>query len=142
MLCLQSYSGKLFDIVIPRITNKSGIFNSRIMKAKAIFMCLDTNLKGASCQEHLSSGNAECIITDSSHFFAFENWDLKKKSTLFKYFTPITFLTKQNQKVRARIAYPEKYRIAYVALTSGSTGTPKVVNVPHSCILPNINDLR
>ncbi|KYN17850.1 Acyl-CoA synthetase family member 4 like protein [Trachymyrmex cornetzi] len=34
------------------------------------------------------------------------------------------------------------YHFAYAIATSGSTGTPKVVKVPHSCILPNIVDLK
>lgn len=34
------------------------------------------------------------------------------------------------------------YHFAYAIATSGSTGIPKVVKVPHSCILPNITDLR
>lgn len=34
------------------------------------------------------------------------------------------------------------YSFAYAIATSGSTGIPKVVKVPHSCILPNITDLR
>jgi len=34
------------------------------------------------------------------------------------------------------------YRFAYAIATSGSTGIPKIVKVPHSCILPNIVDLR
>lgn len=34
------------------------------------------------------------------------------------------------------------YRFAYAIATSGSTGIPKIVKVPHSCILPNIMDLR
>ena len=32
--------------------------------------------------------------------------------------------------------------IAYVMQTSGTTGHPKAVYVPHSCIIPNIVDLR
>ncbi|XP_018311567.1 acyl-CoA synthetase family member 4 [Mycetomoellerius zeteki] len=34
------------------------------------------------------------------------------------------------------------YHFAYAIATSGSTGTPKVVKVSHSCILPNIVDLK
>ncbi|KAL0102094.1 hypothetical protein PUN28_018561 [Cardiocondyla obscurior] len=34
------------------------------------------------------------------------------------------------------------YRFAYAITTSGSTGVPKVIKVPHSCILPNITDLK
>ncbi|KAL6438049.1 hypothetical protein ACFW04_004363 [Cataglyphis niger] len=34
------------------------------------------------------------------------------------------------------------YRFAYAIATSGSTGIPKIVKVLHSCILPNITDLR
>ncbi|XP_011262897.2 beta-alanine-activating enzyme isoform X1 [Camponotus floridanus] len=34
------------------------------------------------------------------------------------------------------------YHFAYAIATSGSTGIPKIVKVPHSCILPNIIDLR
>ncbi|XP_070149828.1 beta-alanine-activating enzyme isoform X2 [Polyergus mexicanus] len=34
------------------------------------------------------------------------------------------------------------YRFAYAVATSGSTGIPKIVKVLHSCILPNIIDLR
>lgn len=34
------------------------------------------------------------------------------------------------------------YRFAYAIATSGSTGVPKIVKVLHSCILPNIIDLR
>lgn len=34
------------------------------------------------------------------------------------------------------------HHFAYAVATSGSTGTPKIVKVPHSCILPNITDLR
>ncbi|KYM88071.1 Acyl-CoA synthetase family member 4 [Atta colombica] len=34
------------------------------------------------------------------------------------------------------------YHFAYAIATSGSTGTPKVIKVPHSCILPNIVDLK
>lgn len=34
------------------------------------------------------------------------------------------------------------YHFAYAIATSGSTGMPKVVKVPHSCILPNITDLK
>ncbi|XP_029171037.1 LOW QUALITY PROTEIN: beta-alanine-activating enzyme [Nylanderia fulva] len=34
------------------------------------------------------------------------------------------------------------YHFAYAIATSGSTGAPKVVKVPHSCILPNITDLK
>jgi len=34
------------------------------------------------------------------------------------------------------------YHFAYAIATSGSTGIPKVVKVPHSCILPNIVDLK
>ncbi|XP_057380679.1 beta-alanine-activating enzyme-like isoform X2 [Daphnia carinata] len=37
---------------------------------------------------------------------------------------------------------PDEWNIAYVIHTSGSTGAPKTVRVPHSCILPNILDLR
>ncbi|XP_061165027.1 beta-alanine-activating enzyme-like [Saccostrea echinata] len=32
--------------------------------------------------------------------------------------------------------------IAYCIRTSGSTGQPKLVQVPHSCIIPNITDIR
>ncbi|XP_062613897.1 beta-alanine-activating enzyme-like [Saccostrea cucullata] len=32
--------------------------------------------------------------------------------------------------------------IAYCITTSGSTGQPKLVQVPHSCIIPNITDIR
>lgn len=32
--------------------------------------------------------------------------------------------------------------LAYVLHTSGTTGLPKIVWVPHSCILPNILDLK
>lgn len=34
------------------------------------------------------------------------------------------------------------YHFAYAIATSGSTGIPKVVKVPHSCILPNIINLK
>lgn len=34
------------------------------------------------------------------------------------------------------------YYFAYAIATSGSTGTPKIIKVPHSCILPNIMDLK
>ncbi|XP_011637640.1 beta-alanine-activating enzyme [Pogonomyrmex barbatus] len=34
------------------------------------------------------------------------------------------------------------YHFAYAITTSGSTGAPKVVKVPHTCVLPNITDLK
>lgn len=34
------------------------------------------------------------------------------------------------------------HRFAYAIATSGSTGSPKIVKIPHSCILPNITDLK
>ena len=33
-------------------------------------------------------------------------------------------------------------KLAYVVFTSGTTGPSKLVKVPHSCIVPNILDLR
>ena len=105
-------------------------------------MCLDTNLMNGACKDLLSSGRAECIVTDLDKFFQYESWELKKKSTLLKSLTPISFLKKQFENVQPKCAYPEKYKIAYVVHTSGSTGSPKVVRVPHSCIIPNIVDLR
>lgn len=34
------------------------------------------------------------------------------------------------------------HRFAYAIATSGSTGLPKIVRISHSCIVPNITDLK
>lgn len=34
------------------------------------------------------------------------------------------------------------HQFAYAITSSGSTGVPKIVKIPHSCILPNITDLK
>ncbi|XP_012223300.1 beta-alanine-activating enzyme [Linepithema humile] len=44
--------------------------------------------------------------------------------------------------VQESISNRRWYHFAYAIATSGSTGIPKVVKVPHSCILPNIIDLK
>jgi len=44
--------------------------------------------------------------------------------------------------VQESIVNNRRYHFAYAIATSGSTGIPKVVRVPHSCILPNIVDLK
>lgn len=52
------------------------------------------------------------------------------------------YLTKLIDVQESIIASRRYYHFAYAIATSGSTGIPKVVKVPHSCILPNIIDLK
>lgn len=68
----------------------------------------------------------------------------------WQFFTKITLLGMCELNIfqespslkRVDFPLPEEWNIAYMIHTSGSTGAPKTVRVPHSCILPNILDLR
>ncbi|XP_054715509.1 beta-alanine-activating enzyme-like [Uloborus diversus] len=69
-------------------------------------------------------------------------WQEKSKSDLFN--SSIVVLQSFNCMHSPSLSknFCHGSELAYVIQTSGSTGNPKVVQVPHSCIVPNIIDLK
>ncbi|XP_014470185.1 PREDICTED: acyl-CoA synthetase family member 4 [Dinoponera quadriceps] len=52
------------------------------------------------------------------------------------------YLTKLIDVPESTVSGRKWHRFAYAIATSGSTGSPKIVKILHSCVLPNITDLR
>ena len=89
-------------------------------------------------KELLKSSRTSVIIADTEE--GIFGWKLVSKLTIRN--THKLFIFQQNVFQDTISSISPEWNIAYVIHTSGSTGTPKAVRVPHSCVLPNILDLR
>ena len=106
-------------------------------------MYLDTTSSYTQQENLLEIGLAEFIVTDSLdlNFFMRRNWQCIATVTLFR--NSISVLKREIlSDSLSMMTCSKKMKLAYVCHTSGSTGKPKAVRVPHSCIVPNIDDLR
>lgn len=110
------------------------------MKLKSAFMYLDLNLPFTQQRKLLESSKASIIISDSENIMV--GWKIASKLILLG--THELYIFQESHPTSEAVVnpLPEEWTIAYLIHTSGSTGVPKIVRVPHSCILPNILDLR
>ncbi len=102
-------------------------------------MYLDSEFPTLRQQELLKTSKVSVIISDSED--AMSGWKLAANIILSSMHK--LYIYHENNTSHEMVpSSPPECKIAYVIHTSGSTGTPKAVRVPHSCILPNILDLR
>lgn len=109
------------------------------LKIKASFLYLDPDFPVIRQNEIIKRSKASVIITDYKNDMS--GWQFFTKITLLGMCELNIFQESPSLK-RVDFPLPEEWNIAYMIHTSGSTGAPKTVRVPHSCILPNILDLR
>ncbi|KAI9552408.1 hypothetical protein GHT06_022774 [Daphnia sinensis] len=122
---------KLHHLVIPLILG--------VLKIKASFLYLDPDFPVIKQNEIIKRSKTSVIITDYKKEIS--GWQFSTKITLLGVHELHVFEECPSLK-RVVFPLPDEWNVAYVIHTSGSTGTPKTVCVPHSCILPNILDLR
>jgi len=108
------------------------LFLDRILDSGHAFFNVPTD--SLTCTEIFISLNVKYIFTTSitSNRKIICQFDIHGQSI---YFIKLV-------DVQENINNRKWYHFAYAIATSGSTGTSKVVKVPHSCILPNITDLK
>jgi acyl-CoA synthetase len=102
-------------------------------------MYLDPDFPLLKQEEVVKRSKASVIISDSSK--AFSGWKLTTRVRVFGA-NELHIFQECLPSSLVNFPLPEEWNIAYLIHTSGSTGTPKVVRVPHTCLLPNILDLR
>ncbi|KAG0436476.1 hypothetical protein HPB47_017926 [Ixodes persulcatus] len=115
-----------------------------ILKASCSFAFLDVENSGESLQAlqefiPVSLLLADELLYSQSPLSKSGSWEvlgrvLNETHVLAKCLGTVT-----DTKASERAADPE---MAYTMWTSGSTGDPKTVQVPHSCIVPNVLHLR
>ena len=102
-------------------------------------MYLDPDFPLLKQQEILKRSKASIVVSDSTK--AFPGWKLTNTVTVFG-MNELCVFQECLPSETMNLPLPEEWNIAYLIHTSGSTGTPKLVRVPHTCLLPNILDLR
>lgn len=101
-------------------------------------MYLDCQWPMMKRNELLQISSSEILLTDSEALSA-SGWRRVKQVSLVG--VKLSLLIRGDM-LPSREALTGEPEIAYVVFTSGSTGQAKLVRVPHSCIVPNIVDLR
>lgn len=116
-----------------------------VMNANAAFYPLSTEIQPQKVWESITHRSVRYILIDNaplqnflnhSEFktsFAVINSDLLDEAKF-------TMLKVVNRCQPCLVNWPRD--IVYAMQTSGTTGHPKAVFVPHTCIIPNIVDLR
>lgn len=102
-------------------------------------MYIDTDLPNNKQKQILENSKASVILSDNEDEIL--EWQTTAHITLLGLYK-LKIFQKSQQTKPVSLSLPLEWSIAYLVYTSGSTGAPKIVRVPHSCIIPNILDLR
>ncbi|XP_023932610.1 acyl-CoA synthetase family member 4 [Lingula anatina] len=112
-----------------------------IMKAGCAYLPIDPTLGGTATQETLQRCQARFLFADAS-----VHQKILSETKLTEFKTQCSTLQKPSFSLfhieGAPVCPCPIQDLAYVITTSGTTGIPKLVYVPHSCIMPNITDLK
>ena len=117
----------------------SFIFSS-ILKLDGVFMYLDMELSREMQKERLVSTGVRFVIAEKGNFSDFVSCQIVR--TVVAFGVELYIMKVESCTHDQSLQYSGVFQLAYIIHTSGSTGTAKIVRVPHSCIAPNIVELR